>query len=403
MKYSRRQLLSASTAAAATAGAGCVSLLDGNETNDGGEGENETDGNTDVSSSSGVEIPADDWPSFQRSPRNDGYTTSMAPTAEPSTRWETTLSGAIDDQVAVVDDTVYVATDAGTVHALDAASGDERWSESLEGGRSQCPCIVDGLVVLGTNTGELVALDADDGERAWTTELAGPVRGPTAADGTVYVGTRDDPVAYAIDGASGDEVWSTALAVDAIDYPAVTEDAVYMGAQYAWDGRVSALDLTNGTQQWEFEGARMQSPTVAESGVLAPATTISVLTAAGDNDESTHRQIGLTGKVLASPAVTPELVVYSTSQGFVGAVEHSRDESDLGWGTSVGRFGVYAPAVTDKAVYVTRIGSELLALDIETGDELWTRSLEDGGVTAPTVADGAVFVGTDEGRLVAFD
>lgn len=345
----------------------------------------------------GAEIPADDWPSFQRTPANDGYTPSTAPTAEPSERWSTMLSGSIDGQVTVVDGTVYVATDDGTVHALDAADGDERWTESLEGGRSQCPCVVDGLVVVGTDEGRLVALDAADGEREWTTELAGPVAGSTAADGIVYVGTSDVPTAYAIDPTDGDELWSAELAADAVDYPAVTDDSVYAGAEDACDGRLHALDPIDGTERWVHEGTRMQSPTEAGNHVLAPATTIEAL----PPDDDSHRQIGVTGQILSSPAATPESIVYGTDAGRVGTIDH--DEFEAGWNVSVGRYSITGLAVTDDAVYATMIGPELLAFDLESGGRLWSQALESGVATGPTAADGAVFVGTDDGRLVAFD
>ncbi|WP_408956766.1 PQQ-binding-like beta-propeller repeat protein [Natrinema sp. 74] len=399
MNDSRRRYLSIASVAALSVGAGCANLLD--ETSDDGwnraAGTGGDDDRDTVEPS--VEPAHGDWPSFQRTARNDGYSPSTAPTDEPTERWSTTLSGAIGDQVAVVDGTVYAATDDGTVHALDAASGDEQWTESLEGGRAQCPCFVDGQIVVGTDTGELVALNATDGKLEWTAELAGPVSGPTAADGTVYVGTSEEPTAYAIDAATGDELWSTPLAVDADDYPAVDGTGVYVGAQNGWDGRVYALEAIDGSDRWEYGGTRMQPPTAAESGVLAPFSTIEVL----PRDDGSRRQIGITGEVLASPAATPDLIVYGTDLGFVGAVGHDRDGNDTGWGRSLGQYAISAPAVTDAAVYVTMIGPELFALNVETGTDLWSRSLEGTTGTAPTVADGAVFVGTDEGRLVALE
>lgn len=397
MKHSRRRLLSASTAAAVTAAAGCVGLLDGDEANDGGEGENETDGRTDAGSSSGANIPIDDWPSFQRSPRNDGYTPGTAPTDDPAERWSTTLPGAVTEQVAVVDGTVYAATDAGTVHALDAVSGDEQWTEPLEGGRSQCPCVVDGLVVVGTAAGELVALDATDGEREWATELAGPVAGPTAADGTIYVGTSEAPTAYAIDAADGDELWSTELAVDVLDYPAITGDGVYVAAEEPWDGRLHGLDRSDGTERWTREQTRMGTPTIFGDDIVSLSRTPALLSPAGEQRSG----FGIVGDVFTSPAATTETLVVGTGDGDVKAI--AREDFDRVWTTPVSQYPISASAVTDGAAYVTTNEPELLALDLESGDRTWDRLLEGGSVTAPTIADGAVFVGTDAGQVVAFD
>ncbi len=400
MKHSRRRVLLTGAAATVSASGGCASLLDGENggtADDGNGGEGDSDEDETSAGEDDPEIAADDWPSFQRTPTNDGYTPSTAPTGDPSERWSTTLSGSIDDQVTVVDGTVYVATDAGTVHALDAADGDERWSESLEGGRSQSPCVVDGLVVVGTEEDELVALDAADGEREWTTELAGPVAGPTAADGTVYVGTSDEPVAYAIDAADGDEQWSAELSLDAVDYPAVADDAVYVGVEEGLDGRLHALDRIDGSEAWLHEGARMQSPTLVEDDIVAPSLTVELLTP----DGVSHRGFGFAGHVIWSPAATSEAVFAGSTGGRFAAFERADTGTD--WNVEVGRRPISAPAVTDDAVYLTAGEPKLVALAVRTGDRLWARSLEGEFATGPAVADEAVFVGTDEGRLVAFE
>lgn len=393
MRESRRRVLLTATAATLSVGAGCVGLLDGDD--DGTDDESDDESGDE----SEPKIPPGDWPSFQRSPRNDGYTPASAPTEEPTERWSTTLSGALEEQVAVVDGVVYAATDDGTVHALEAASGDEVWTESLEAGRSQCPCVVDGLVVVGTLEGDLVALDASEGNREWTTELAGPVAGPTAADGTVYVGTSEEPTAYAVDAADGDELWSADLAVDAVDYPAVTEDGVYVGAEHVRDGRLYAFEPADGDERWVHEGTRMQSPTAVEDDIVSPSLSVDVLSPGG----SVRGGFGFRGHVLWSPAATTDAIVASSTGGRVAAV----DRTDYGrdWNVEVGRRPLPAPAVTDERVYLTATvdGPELLALDVDTGDRQWSRSLNGATATGPAIADGAIFVGNDQGRLVALE
>ncbi|NUB90017.1 PQQ-binding-like beta-propeller repeat protein [Haloterrigena sp. SYSU A121-1] len=400
MIISRRRYLAMTGSTAALSAAGCTSLLDG-ETDDSGDQnadpdtdeDDETDADSDASSTG---LAADDWPSFQRTPGNDGYTPSSAPTDDPAERWSTTLSGALEEQVAVVDGTVYAVTDDGTVHALEAASGDEIWTESLEGGRAQCPCIVDGLVVVSTETGELVALDAADGEREWTADLAGPVAGPTADAGTVYVGTSENPVAYAIDAASGVERWSVPLALDAVDYPAVSGEGVYVAAHSAWDGRLYALEPTDGSERWVHEADRMRSPAAVDDGVLARGYAVTILTPAGDPRQRT----GFGTSYPAPPATTSTALFGGGSGGGFTALDRAEGVPD--WHASfVGP--ISATAVTDDRAYLTTGRPELVALDLATGDRRWSRSLEGGIATGPTVADGAVFVGTNDGNLTAFE
>ncbi|WP_323172953.1 PQQ-binding-like beta-propeller repeat protein [Natrialba sp. PRR66] len=383
--------------AALSIGAGCTSSVGGDAGESESDGADAGTGDGGEPEHAGTDVPTDDWPSFQRTPGNSGYILSSAPTADPDERWSTTLSGALEAQVAVVEGTVYASTADGTVHALEAASGDELWAESLAGSCSHCPCVADGFVVVGTDAGELVALSAADGDREWEIDLAGPAAGPTAAHGVVYVGTSGVPVASAVDVTDGTERWTTELASPAVDYPAVDGDSVYVGVEEGLDGGLHAFDPADGDERWLHEGDRMRSPTIAGGAVVAPSLTISVLTHAG----RPRAGFGFAGHIRSSPAVTSDAIVVGSTGGQVAAAK--RGDVGVYWSVEVGQRPISAPAITDESVYLTAGGPELVALDTGTGELRWTRSLAGELATGPAVADGAVFVGTDEGRLVAFE
>ncbi|MFC4540601.1 PQQ-binding-like beta-propeller repeat protein [Halosolutus amylolyticus] len=387
-------------------GAGCLSALGGDDDPDGtGEGDAADDGPADDEDDDGAaDSTSLGWPSFQGSPGNTGVAGPVdAPTTEPTERWDASLPGAVTDQVAIVDGTVYACSDAGTVHAIDVASGDEQWSTTVDedGGQSQCPCVVGDRLVLGTESGSLVALDREDGTERWTTALPGPVSGPTAAGGTVYVGTREDPVCRAVDASSGDVRWTfdPDPAVDVVDYPAVTDDLVYVGAEdtSVLDGRLYALDRATGTERWSHEGARMQPPTVAGEHVAAPSLQVTIYDHAGGE----RGGFGFAGHVLSSPAATADAYFVGSTGGRLAAMR--RRESGTHWNVDVGRRPVSAPAITDDAVYVTSGGPVLQAIDRDRGDERWSRSLDGEFASGPAVAGDVVVVGTDTGRLVAFE
>ncbi|SFC18377.1 Outer membrane protein assembly factor BamB, contains PQQ-like beta-propeller repeat [Halobiforma haloterrestris] len=61
---------------------------------------------------------------------------------------------------------VFVADEDGTVHALEAATGDEEWTAPTDGVATGGPTVADGLVYVAGDDGTLLALDADSG-RAW--------------------------------------------------------------------------------------------------------------------------------------------------------------------------------------------------------------------------------------------
>ncbi len=97
-------------------------------------------------------------------------------------------------------DLVVVGLDRGSVHALDAASGEPWWTfETRESFRSS-PALTpeNGLLYLGCNDGNLYALRAEDGKVTWQFETEGPVESsPWPGDGVIYVGSDDGHV-YAL-------------------------------------------------------------------------------------------------------------------------------------------------------------------------------------------------------------
>ena len=94
---------------------------------------------------------------------------------------------------AVVGNTVYVATNAGGVVAVDRRTGRVRWKLSLPGPTWGSPVVVDGVLVEGDCRGNLRAFDVT-GRRPralWSIRLGGCIEStPAVWRGRIYVGTR---------------------------------------------------------------------------------------------------------------------------------------------------------------------------------------------------------------------
>lgn len=390
MKSTRRRLLSSVGTLGIAAVVGCVDavpLVGDDAANDGNED------------------ALDEWPGFQRTVANSGFVEDdAAPTSAPEVRWERSLSGGLGDQVAVVDASdgrlAIAVTEAGTVHALDAAAGEEVWSQSLDGASGQCPAVSQGIVVVGTDAGTLYGLDIGSGEPEWTTALPGPVAGPTIAGDTAYAGTAEDPHACAVDLATGEEQWAVGIAENAVDYPAVASGSVYVGAEWtaALQGHVYALDTDDGSEEWHYEGTRMQSPTTTEEFVLAPSLGVRYYSHSG----RVRGQFGTGGHIIASPAIDGRTIVTGTTAGRI-TVHGLAGADGPDWSTEVGGRPTAPPAVTPAAVYATRAEDDVVALDRSNGEIRWTWNVDGDVVTGPTVADGGVFVGTDGGTLVSLE
>lgn len=110
-----------------------------------------------------------------------------------------------------------------------------------------------------------------------------------------------------------------------------------------------------------------------------------------------------TGRVLRSTALEREPVSAPTlvDDGFVAGVQTDDDERSVArfdrsgrvvWEFDTGRESFYGPTVTQQRAYVAA-GESLVALDVETGEEVWRHASEDGDVLAsrPAIAAGVVY------------
>ena len=164
-------------------------------------------------------------------------------------RWRTPIPATAFHSAAVVGDTVYVATDDGSVGAYATSDGSRRWQRTIGSDQPVRPTVVDGVVYTGA--GDTVnALDATDGSVLWQTTLdtidstGFAVDGSTLAlcvDAGQYGGAPDDVVA--LDAGTGEEMWRTQLDATLSAPPTIADGTVYVGGS----DTLFLLDETDGT------------------------------------------------------------------------------------------------------------------------------------------------------------
>jgi polyvinyl alcohol dehydrogenase (cytochrome) len=264
--------------------------------------------------------------------------------------------------------------------ALACGGDDESPTDDGQGraGRAEAP---DEWVRLGydlANTRAVDGGDIDPGtvgrlEVAWESENITGVSGtPVVADGTVYAGDWTGHV-RAFDAADGTERWAHDLDTSYVGGAvAVDEDHVYAGT---FGARIVALDRATGEPAWEAsvddhpQAVVFGSPVVADGLVVAGVASFEVFTA---GDTPTFR-----GSVVALDATTgaeawrfhvtagderegPGVSVWSSP-----AIDPERGVVYIGTGQA------YAPPAPPRS-------DALLALDLETGDEVWSRQFTAG-------------------------
>ncbi len=107
-----------------------------------------------------------DWPTYRHDAARSGRAATDVP-AGLAPVWKRRLSGPLTAPV-VAGGKVYVAeTDAHTVHALDAATGEPAWSFTAGGRIDSPPTVWRGRVLFGSADGHVYGLRASDGALAW--------------------------------------------------------------------------------------------------------------------------------------------------------------------------------------------------------------------------------------------
>lgn len=260
----------------------------------------------------------------------------------------------------------------------------------------------------------------------WTAEAAAPrlvepwERGPQAAGDLVVAATGHDAPARvrAYDARTGRLRWTYRTGPNAF-IRALGDGWVVVAADY---GPLIGLDLATGRERWRFELASLQA---AEYGTIAGDTLFigTSFTAEGALDPPVVYALDLaTGRqrwrtVLdrgtdlqwAAPVVDGGQVLVADTPSHEGSAPTSHLHAlDAGTGRVRWKADLHAnqqgffaepPVVADGLVYVATASRRLLALEVDSGREVWR---ERGFPVVAGVRDGMVIAAIDD-RLAALD
>jgi outer membrane protein assembly factor BamB len=229
---------------------------------------------------------------------------------------------------------------------------------------------------------------------AWTADLTGSPGSPVLDRDTVYVGTTGGNY-YALERATGRRRWvfETAAATDAT--PVVTRDRLFVGTA---DGTISALDPATGEEEWrsELPGPLETALALSDGRLYAGhAAGLSALAAETGTELWTHET---DSAVVGRPAIadgrdvdrrrSPRNPLSELDDPALLEDERMR-EPEQRW--------------TDERVFTGTADGTVLALAVETGDEVWTAPIGGAVAAGPTVAESRVYVADDAGTMLALD
>lgn len=375
-----------------------------------------------------------DWPMFRHDPSRSGWADSPVPKLSDIV-WSADLGGPVDSAPAVIGGIVFAATSVGTIHALDARTGQERWRAVIGQPIVSSPCTDGERVYFGAVDGYIYALNAENGQPAWKVRTGRSVIAPPLViDGKVICGSTDGRL-YAVQADSGAVVWTTDPGGEIHAGAAASEDTVV----YAdWDRHVTAVSLADGTPLWGkparptgaylADGPIVACPVIAGQMVIVASLSPTALTprdslnihvlnlttgkrlwgSPGSNPWQTDKEHLMS--VSTCPTVIGEEVWFVTMEGYGNwsAVLRSAvlATGERGFASSAQRGGPSfapsdcSPAVAEGVLHLADYAGLLTQFDTVNRRLLRTFSLGARTVSSPAISDGHLYIGLIDGRLL---
>lgn len=354
------------------------------------------------------------WPQALHDAQHSGATTSTGPRSG-RLRWSRRLEGNVTPGPVVGSDgTIYAASNAGVLHALDPDTGNDRWTvdgrSSYGGDLSTSPAVLPSGIILWPGPDATLFAVSPQGRVLWRLGLDQQVTSPAvSARGDVVVGDLGGRLLALRPTSRGPDVrWRVDLGT-----------STYGSPVWAADGRTAYQTLTSGVVAVRAGDELWRSSAPSDIIEVSPAVAPDGTVVVGTNDPYQYGLDPADGSVrwrhrrsywtYSSPGVTRDGVAYfgdhhNRITGLDARTGRLRF-SFLGSQRDVnpGGIGIWTSVLVDAehTVYAGTRQGLVYGVD-RTGRLLW--QLETGATVdsyPALTADGALVIGVSDGRLLA--
>ena len=331
--------------------------------------------------------------------------------------WSKNVGGthrAVNLQPIYINQSIYAASQDGTVTALDYKSGDIEWQINTQSRLGGGPGVGDHLVLLGTREGEVIALAADKGKELWRSRVTSEVLSvPIAVAGIVVVGSIDGRL-FGLSTADGSRLWTydrtvPVLTLRGSSSPTLAGGLIIYGSD---GGKLTAISLKEGLPIWEksvaYPSGRSELDRIVDidgdplviNGVIYAASYQGVVVAL---DLETGGTIWSKELATSTDMSADESNIYVTdSDGNVWALDR-RSGAAL-WKQDKLRFrNVTGPAVDGRHIVVADLEGYLHWLSVEDGSLVGRVKAGSTAINIPPlVVDGLIYSYSLDGELSVY-
>ncbi|MGE0454048.1 MAG: PQQ-binding-like beta-propeller repeat protein [Vicinamibacteria bacterium] len=353
----------------------------------------------------------------------------QAPLAQPA--WTFDAGSPLWPGATFADGSVYAGAEDGRLHALDARTGEPRWSFATGGPLRSRATVHAGVVYLQSDDGFVYALGAADGAVRWRTRVAEkPVErlpfdnpksrydryasGVTLSGTRLFLGTNEGKL-VALEAATGAKAWEFAAGDAVLAAPAVEAGRVYFGS---FDKHVYALEAADGRLVWKRD-TRMpvvSTPAVDRGVVVIGSRSYDLLGLDASTGEPRWTRYLWFSWIESSPTLRDGVAYVGSSDAAIVLAVDTQTGRDV-WTSDVWGWAWDQPAVTADRVYIGTSGQVgypvthrggALALDRKTGRPAWQflgpvpPSGAYGFTGSPDVGNGLAFFTALDGKVYAF-
>lgn len=227
------------------------------------------------------------------------------------------IYGAVNNELIITDESIYVLTDKGTLHKI-GLDGDKEWEQKTGTSVNCNPAYKNGKILFGNKKGELISI-SKYGKINYKKEFNAPINGGiTIKENNAYFGTSNGDL-ICTDVNSGDLIWKKSIGSKIVVHPVIDDKNVYISNL---SGKIVALNKDTGKFLWKTQTKGMfnSTPICFDDYLLQP-----------DLDEKVHfvdktngeivKTFNYENRVKMTPVYFKELLFIGIDDGEVIAYE----------------------------------------------------------------------------------